>query len=329
MKKVRVTWLCVVLLCCQLPAMTSGSNLTPDEHKRPAVNTYLTFPEWFLVFSPAEYADYVQHNYPSNFPFVGHIHQFWQSYSAVSRATISGHMEFNGGYHVMIMVIGVSTTVEYGIRSAYETIVGRLSELTSSAPTAEDQFGARVAQDYVDFIRVRPWYEFDFCSRLKGLWNDVPVHGDNQIRKWERRYALTTEYLVKAGYGWLIGIGTHASYELPISETAVVVHHGGGNRELKMLPRYEAFTPAAMALAIQGNDFVEIAGNEADKDILISVITDYSWSVPPDAHLLFKQPVITKPGQQRQVVTVPVRSLASLLLTLDQSHIHIEHVFDY
>jgi hypothetical protein len=24
------------------------------------------------------------------------------------------------------------------------------------------------------------------------------------LRKWERKYALSTEYLVKAGYGWLI-----------------------------------------------------------------------------------------------------------------------------
>ncbi|MFD2270216.1 hypothetical protein ACFS07_01390 [Undibacterium arcticum] len=33
--------------------------------------------------------------------------------------------------------------------------------------TEEDVFAAKVAQEYVDFIRVDPWYEFAFASRLQ------------------------------------------------------------------------------------------------------------------------------------------------------------------
>src|SRR5205814_6612543 len=132
-----------------------------------------TYPEWFLVHSPAEYADYVTTHTPTHFPFLRHIGQFWSSYAAVTRAT--RRYPFNGGYHLMIVVIGVSTTIEYAIRGAYETLFGRVSECTCSGLTDEDRYGARVAQQYVDFIRVRPWYEFDFAHALRGLWHDTPI----------------------------------------------------------------------------------------------------------------------------------------------------------
>src|SRR4051812_39894339 len=93
----------------------------PAEHRRGPEQTYLTYPEWFLVHSPAEYAAYVRDHSPTRFPFVGHIRQFWGSYRAVTHATRD--YPFNFGYHVMVSVIGLSTTVEYGIRSAYETLV--------------------------------------------------------------------------------------------------------------------------------------------------------------------------------------------------------------
>ena len=50
--------------------------LTPPEHVRGVEQTFLTYPEWFLVFSPAEYAAFVRHAPPSQFPFLGHIGQF-------------------------------------------------------------------------------------------------------------------------------------------------------------------------------------------------------------------------------------------------------------
>src|SRR5215470_9282832 len=195
--------------------------VTPAEHRRTADQTFLTFPEWFLVFSPAEYAEFVASRAPSAFPFNAHIRELWQGYGHAITAT--KHMPFNGGYHVMVLVIGLSTTVEYALRSAYETLFGRLAEVGDGPPaTAEDAYGARIAQGYVDFIRVRPWYEFDYTGALRGLWHDVPWTGAHQVRKIERRYALTTEYGIKAAYAKLIGLGTKATYDVAASTTAVV-----------------------------------------------------------------------------------------------------------
>ena len=117
-----------VMAVC-LATGASGQPVTPVEQRRNEEQTYLTFPEWYLVYSPVEYAAFVKHSPPSAFPFFGHLRQFWSSYRYVYRATRDRPL--NTEYHVMIMVIGVSTTVEYALRSAYENVFGRLSELTA------------------------------------------------------------------------------------------------------------------------------------------------------------------------------------------------------
>jgi hypothetical protein len=112
-----VAVLALTLATAPLPT-ASAPPPAPESPHRPADQTFLTFPEWFLVFSPDEYATFVADRPPSEFPFWGHVGQFWESYARVREATREGYPP-NPGYHAMIVVIGVSTTVEYAIRSAY------------------------------------------------------------------------------------------------------------------------------------------------------------------------------------------------------------------
>lgn len=318
--------------------------LTPAENRRAPEQTFLTYPEWFLVFSPAEYAAFVRTAPPSEFPFFGHLRQFWQAYAAVRRA--SRPYPTNWGYHVMIVVIGVSTTVEYGLRAAYETLVGRLTEIAAGgAVSQEDAYAAQVAQDYVDFIRVRPWYEFDFLRALRGLWGETPLFGRHLLRKWERRYALTSEYLAKAFYGWLIGLATRSAYAAESTVTAVVVDalpqgiehdlpelrviarpaDGGA---LVHVPRYQAFQDHALALARGGARFREIAGNRGD--ILVSALVPRGYRPASGAaSLLFAQPVLTQLDTERLLLTVPVPELHAVLPDLATPPRRLEHVYDY
>lgn len=308
----------------------------PAPDRRAPAQTYLTFPEWFLVFSPAEYADLLRRESPDAFPWFAHIGQFWSAYGRVIEATRRD--PFDGEYHTMIVVIGTSTTVEYGLRGTYETLVGRLTALTAPPDsTPEDRLAAREAQDYVDFIRVRPWYEFDFAARLKALWTRTPLTGPHLLRKWERRYLLTSEWSAKALYGWLIGKATHAAYETPKDTTLAVVRglppdlvlpgvrrlRVQGDEALVELPRYQAFTTTATALARHGVRFVEIAGNRGT--ILVSRIVPESASPPGTGHVLIRQPILTRPGWQRQALDVPVADLSSVLADGGT----VEHVFDY
>ena len=330
-------------------AESSGKNqrpvVTPEEHRRGAEQTFLTYPEWFLVHSPAEYADFVKNHRPSDFPFLGHVRQFWQGYRAVYRETKDKY-PFNAGYHVMVMVIGISTTVEYAIRSAYEVLIGRLTELLSGGgTTAEDEFGARVAQEYVDFIRGTPWYEFDFADRLKKLWTETGLWGPNPVRKWERKYALTTEYAVKAVYGWLIGKATKAGYEPPKPVTALVVDklpEGIGwqlpkievlgevryDKQLITVPRYAAFKTYVSGLAERGLRIHEVAGNRSV--ILVSLLVPVeSDARVSDAELMLEQPILTRPSEKRVVLKIPVARLSQSLNEFRERIYEIEHVYDF
>jgi hypothetical protein len=324
-------------------AAQPGAALVSAEHRRGLEQTLLTFPEWFLVFSPFEYGEFIGNRPPSRFPYYGHVGQFWQSYKGVYEETRKRGLELNPGYHLMIMVIGISTTVEYAIKSAYESLVGRLAESSATGLTPEDRHAAAVAQDYVRFIRIQPWYEYNFDKALATLWRDTPLSGPNQIRKWERRFALTTEYLVKAGYARVIRLGTQSVYDAPLPVTAMVVapmpETSAALSELKIIsaldsanviltvPRYEAFTSYAQALADQGVTFKEIAGNKTF--ILVSLITPDSWTAHSAAVQLFVQPILTQPGRKRVVLTVPVEFLAEALRQWKAANLQVEHVFDY
>jgi hypothetical protein len=338
--------LLLALVAIGSPVRATNSAQTPivaPTADRRGEQTFLTFPEWFLVFSPAEYAQLVRTHNPDDFCFWGHIGQFWRGYASVIHETRVRREPTNWGYHSMIVVIGVSTTVEYAIRSAYETLVGRISGALAGARTPEDVFAAQVAQEYVDFIRVRPWYEFDFTARLKRLWMQTSAFGPHLIRKWERRYALTTEYAVKAVYGKLIEKATHSAYEQPIDSTSVVVDGWPNCDQLPLganlisrpvdsvallaLPRYEAFMAPAMSLARCGAHFQEIAGNRTI--ILISAIGPVDAPAPPDSSVMMRQPIITQHGRERVVLIVPVAKLGGTLQVLESRGLTLEHIFDY
>ena len=313
------------------------------EQVRGVEQTLLTYPEWFLVFSPYEYGEFIADNAPSKFPFYGHIGQFWEGYKSVFDETRRRGLDLNPGYHLMIMVIGTSTTVEYALKSAYEMLVGRLAETLMSQPTPEDRYAATVAQDYVRFIRVLPWYEYDFGAKLGGLWRQTSLTGPDLLRKWERKFALTSEYLVKMGYAKLIKLGTRSIYEQPLMVTAVVTQPppqtSAALPDLKILrplpegaalvtvPRYEAFMTYAQALADQGVDFKEIAGNNSF--ILVSVLAPGEWTPAGPATALMSQPLLTRPGIRRVVMVMPVSHLAAALREWKAAKLQIEHVYDY
>lgn len=322
---------------------TNKQPLTPQKDVRPPDQTFLTYPEWFLVFSPAEQADYFKSHTSTTFPYLKHVDQMWGGYG-VMYDQIKGTFPFNTGYHVMIMVIAGSTTVEYGIKSFYETIIGRITDTSFGLPmTAEDQFNAEYENSYVKFIEALPWYEYDFNQQLKTLWSNTSLTGPHLLRKLERRYYLTTELLVKSGYGWLIGLGTKSAYETASLQTAVVIEKMPEGLDtaqfmqnikplpngliLSNLPRYAAFNTAACKLAGQGIRFTEIAGNKGA--IMLTVLASKPLLKYKEYQVLFTQPMVTKPGLSRIAMVTTVGNLSNTLNALMSEKVTIEHVYDY
>jgi hypothetical protein len=162
---------------------------------------------------------------------------------------------------------------------------------------------------------------------LNDLWTSTPFFGDNILRKIERRYILTSELLVKHVYGKLIGLGTKQVYDEALPTTAVVLE----NDSLQYLPRYDKFANAVMALAKQGHNFKEIAGNNSAilLSVLIPAIPSGNKIDLGDAQIVFTQPLSSDPTTDRIALAVPVESLSKLLLQLDHENVKVEHVFDF
>ncbi len=322
--------------------LNSSDIYTPKLYRRALNSTLLSFPEWYLVYSPAAYAEFTRDHFPSQYPFYGDIWQYWESYAAVNRLAAPLN-QFNMPDQVMLMVIGVSTTIEYSLRGFYERTIGQLSALISGR-VPEDKYAAAVAQQYVDFIKKEPWYEFNFLNSFKGLWLKTPFFGHGLFRKLERKYILSTEYLVKYLYAQLIKLGTHSAYGVASTKTAVLISgiknnplqakgmrlekHYNSGLALLLVPRLDAFAPAALYLAKKNIQFHEIAGNNAF--ICLSVLASNHWANPCSAcHIVYQQPVLIKPGIRRYLMSIPIKQLSQSLLLLGKEPIVLEHLYDY
>jgi hypothetical protein len=168
--------------------------------------------------------------------------------------------------------------------------------------------------------------------------------GPNMIRKWERRFALTTEYGIKTVYAQLIRLATKSIYETPLLVTAMVVVPAPeadpklpelnvlktlpDGAALMTVPRYEAFMVYAQALAAKGINFSEIAGNRSI--MLVSLIGDAAWQPTQGIEkVLLEQPILTQPGRKRIVATAKVPQLAAALREWSAAGVQVEHLFDY
>lgn len=309
---------------------------------RAEANTYLTLPEWLIVYSGDEYGQFIAQRQPSAFPHLRSSIQYWSGYRAMCGIT-KREYPFESGYHMMLGVIGASFTVENVLKGVYEGTIGRVTEWIGTRDTPEDAFAVRTAQEYGTFMHTTPWYEFPFAARLAALWTDTPAWGPHVIRKWERRLVLSAEYGIKAVYGWLLGQASGAAYapeDLAIyawvenappwgfSDRRVeTVRRLGTAGQIVKLPRYEAFTQIVLALHAQGVRFVNIAGND---EILVTAIGPAATSINfAPARLAARMPLVTDHTRARFALRVPVASLHEILTRLRASNIAVEHLYDY
>jgi hypothetical protein len=309
---------------------------------REEASTFLTLPEWYIVYNTEEYARFIGRQSPAAFPYLGSTRQFWRYYGGACGAT-KGAYPFSTGNHVMLAVIGSSFTVEYVVKGFYENTLGRLSEWISGRDTPEDAFARKTAVEYGAFMHTVPWYEFPFFARLSQLWRETPWRGPHLARKWERRIALTAEYGVKGVYGWLIGLSSGAAYgpedlriHVRLDNAADAVFADGVVRKVKPLgarafivtmPRYEAFTARTKILVGQGVRFLDVAGND---EILVTLLAPASFKASDiGGVVVLDDPFLTDPGTRRIAVTVEVRSLHEIVPRLEKMGATIEHVYDY
>ncbi len=322
----------------EIPAAVAGI----AGYARSGASTYLTLPEWYIVYSTEEYAAVIDGGAPSRFPYFGAIRQFWSTYRSMCAVT-RNRFPFDAGVHLMLGVIGASFSAENAVKGGYEKTLGRVTEWIAGHDTAEDVFAARTAREYGRFMHTVPWYEFPFGARLDTLWNETPMWGPHPIRKWERRLVLSAEYGVKAVYGAVIRKATQGVYgaedleihawleQAPARALADArvkkVKDLGGGAWIVRLPRYEAFTELVPALVRQGVRFRDIAGND---ELFLTVRERRELAYDLGAgRVVLSEPILTEPGVQRLGVVAPVAALHVILPGLLARGATIEHLYDY
>lgn len=307
--------------------------------------TFLSHPEWYIVYSYDEFAEHLRKGLPSAFPYVDSIGQYWTHYLEANRMAGNAYPT-NWGYQLMLWVIGVSYSVEYTVKGLYENTVGRVSEwLAGNELVDEDRYAHQVAKDYADFTHLRPWYEYSFWSKLQGLWTQTPLWGKGFLRKWERKLSMSLELGIKAAYGWLIAVGSGAVYDpeadlmqmvvanaegaAPAGTRLKVIEPLGDGRVLAATPRYDGFRDVMLALARSGSSLKleEIAGN---REILLTGVASRDWRYPGTlAQVAYTLPMPTDRDRKRVTARVPTAQLVAFLREAQQSGLVVDHIYDY
>lgn len=313
--------------------------ITDGAFQRREANTYLSYPEWHIVFAYDGLAQVLKTGDEHAFDYFDSVSRFWGSACALTRVA-GRHGGADWDTRSMIHTIGVSFTVEMFAKAAYEETIGRATAwLRGSRKTAQDAFIADMAADYAGFLRQTPWYRYPFGRKAGELW--APP-AKLSLRGWERRLGIGLEFEVKAGYAKVLEravtatggeaqliirsvvSGLDAAGLARIAGVKVMGPRGDGV-EIET-PRYDLFTRILVEIARQGGTIREIAGND---EIMVS-LTVRDGSTAPLQHgtIIFRMKRDGMPGE-RLLVNVRMSELAAFLTSYPLGEPGLEHVFDY
>ena len=328
------------------PTITSQFGITDAGYARSQGDSFLTFPEWYIVHAYRDLADVAGQTSESDFSYLSSISGFWRSLCRATRqAAATGPA--TADQKLTNYIIGFSFTAEMALQGGYEKSIGALSEdTTDGVKTAEDAFNLALLKDYAAFLYQTPWYRYPFWTKLEQFWRETPFVPS--VRSVERRFSLTVQYGARAAYAAVIRYA--AGYD-PADLTIRSVVTGLSATELAALPGVKVLRGVTDAKGVQGvlvetgryakfDAFIqelgrhpgaalgEVAGNHR---MLVTIV------VPPgdgrlagfDGLPIFSIPIQSRPGARRFGIDEPVRSLVRDVVRFEAAGYTFEHAYDY
>jgi hypothetical protein len=313
--------------------------ITEPEFQRQEANSFLTYPEWHIVYAYEGLARALETGDEHSFGYFSSIKGFWSAACALNKVA-AAHGGADRNTVRTNYVIGASFTLEMGMKALYEETLGRLfAALRGPAKSPQDVIAAEMASDYAEFLQQTPWYKYPFDQEVANLWN-APM--TMPLRGWERRLALGGEWKAKAAYAKMIANAVAATGVAKLEIRSVV--SGLSEAQLAAIkdvqvvaavpqgivintPRYQAFTKILEEIAKSGGSVLEIAGND-DVLVTVTLADDADMSALPGAEVLA---AINRDGfgGKRALLNVRVSELSKLILALAAGPLRFEHVYDY
>ncbi len=329
------------LLChTKADAVAYTALITDKSHQRAAANSYMTYPEWHIVYAYEGLAKTLETGDEFQFSFWQSVKGFWSAECQILRAA-DRHGGADFDTRSTSYVIGPSFGLELFLKAIYEDTFGAaFTFLRGPGKTPQDIAARDMAHDYAAFLNQTPWYDYDFQKAIDSLWK-APLQ--NQLRGWERRLALTGEWKAKILYAKgiksLVG-ATTGDADLTIwsvvsglsrqqlSEIAgVVVKNELGSGLLIETPRYGEFNKILIEIAKRGGEIVEIAGND---NIMVSTL-HVGGNSSDNANGVVVLTTMERQGfgEMRDLLEVKLGALSGLIRRLQTGPERLEHIYDY
>ena len=332
---------------CREPAASVAPDPSPYQiedpgYRRAEGDSYLTYPEWYIVHAYTDLAGVTRQKSESAFDYSASIAGFWHSLCRSTRAA-SRVGPVTADQKTTNYIIGLSFTAEMAIIGAWEHTIGAVTAwLRGPRRTAEDEFALAFADDYAAFLQQTPWYRYPFAPQLLRFWRETPLGQGNLVRGLERRLALSLEYGGKAIYAVAIGalagfspadlrirsvVTALSADDLAAEPRIMKIRDLPGGAMLIETPRYQEYTEILRKLGARGRNVLEIAGN---RRILATVLarTDAALATP-GASELFAIPIQSRPGWRRLGLDVEVEKLTDLIGEVEKQGGEFEHAYDY
>jgi hypothetical protein len=328
------------------PVVNSDFAIRDDGYARAQGDSFLTFPEWYIVHAYADLAGVAAQASESEFDYLASIQGFWKSLCRATRqAAASGPA--SADQKTTNYIIGFSFTAEMGLMGFYEKTLGALTERTTGGrKTAEDAYNAALLKEYAAFLYQVPWYRFPFAEKLRTFWRETPFVPS--VRSVERRASLSLQYAARAAYASVIGymagydpadltirsvVGGLAPAELQTISGVKVIREvtaaTGARGVLVETARYAAFDGFVRELGRHpGAALLEIAGNHR---ILVTIVVPDGQAklAASDGVTIFQLPIQSAPGSRRLGIDMPVRSLVANVMSFEAAGYRFEHAYDY
>ena len=187
-------------------------------YRRPASDTFLAYPEWYVIDAYGDLAAVARASSESSYEYGRPISGFWNGLCAVTEAASrAGAIPVDR--KINNYLVGYVFSTEMAIKGIWERTIGAAAVwLRGPIRTSEDEVGLRVLSDYAAFLRKSPGGQFPFAQERDRFWRETPTSGDGFVRRWERRAAIVMGYTARGLYTHPAGMLEPASLAGPMPD---------------------------------------------------------------------------------------------------------------